>query len=67
MAVATRRFGGTIPCGADPMLDQPAALPDGNCLFFSHGRAALRWLVASRGPFEGFELANLAPCRPRHD
>ena len=53
MAVVTRRFGGTIPCGVDPILDRPAAFPDRNCLFFSHGRAALRWLVATRGPFEG--------------
>ncbi len=47
-----RRFGGTIPVGADALLATAARL-DPTLLYFSHGRAALRWIVGARGPFAG--------------
>lgn len=47
-----RRFGGTIPAGADALLTTPTRL-DPTLLYFSHGRSALRWIVGARGPFAG--------------
>ena len=44
------RFGGELPEGCDAMLQKPSA-PDLEILLFSHGRAALAWFLAAKGPF----------------
>ncbi len=44
------RFGGELPAGCDMDLPAPAT-PDAQTLLFSHGRAALAWFVAAKGPF----------------
>ncbi|MBM3505984.1 MAG: hypothetical protein FJX65_19275, partial [Alphaproteobacteria bacterium] len=44
------RLGGELPAGADGAPVAPWSLPS-DVLAFSHGRAALAWLHASRGPF----------------
>jgi len=46
----SHRFGGTITLGCDPLLEQPVALNE-DFLYFSHGRAAMIWLLQNRGPF----------------
>ena len=59
------RFGGELPLGCDP-LGPPAPLPD-NVYAFSHGRAALSWLVAARGPFASAAIcAYTCPTVPAH-
>lgn len=43
-------FGGELPLACDPLRDAPEPLaPDS--LLFSHGRAALAWLIGRTGPF----------------
>ena len=49
--VLVKRFGGTITMGCDPLLRNPRELPE-NLLFFSHGRAAMIWLIQNLGPFQ---------------
>lgn len=44
-----RRFGGELPLGCDRLGPERPEAAD--VLGFSHGRAALGWLVATRGPF----------------
>lgn len=62
--IATR-FGGELPLGCDALRPVPRALPD-NVLLFSHGRAALLWLIARRGPFASAALsAYTCPSVPR--
>jgi hypothetical protein len=59
------RFGGELPLGCDPLLPAPRALPD-DVLLFSHGRAALNWLIARRGPFASAAIsAYTCPSVPR--
>ena len=59
------RFGGELPLGCDPP-GPPAPLPD-NVYAFSHGRAALSWLAASRGPFASAAIcAYTCPTVPEH-
>ena len=61
-----KRFGGELPLGCDPLLEQPSPLPP-NVLCFSHGRAALSWLLESRGPFRSAAMcAYTCPTVPRH-
>lgn len=60
-----RRFGGELPWGCDPLLteaeDEAAAV-----LGFSHGRAALAWLIERRGPFaNALVCAYTCPSVPR--
>ncbi len=60
-----RRFGGDLPWGCDPVLtvaaDEAAAV-----LGFSHGRAALAWLIERRGPFaHALVCAYTCPSVPR--
>lgn len=62
-----RRFGGEIPFGADPELKDGnrRTLPH-NVFAFSHGRAALAWLIARRGPFaSALVCAYTCPELPR--
>jgi hypothetical protein len=64
--VAYERFGGELPLGCDPLAPSPSPLP-GNVLAFSHGRAALSWLAAARGPFASAALcAYTCPTVPAH-
>ncbi|MGD9537711.1 MAG: hypothetical protein AB7P52_08705 [Alphaproteobacteria bacterium] len=59
------RFGGELPLGCDALLPAPRALP-GDVLLFSHGRAALGWLIGRRGPFASAALsAYTCPSVPR--
>ena len=44
-----QRFGGELPLGCDPLLPVPRPEP-ASVLGFSHGRAALGWLVERHGP-----------------
>ena len=46
-----KRFGGTITPGCDQLLEEPRILPD-NALCFSHGRAAMIWLLHNAGKFD---------------
>lgn len=58
------RFGGELPAGCDPQAP-PGAEPT-DCLFFSHGRAALAWLLERRGPFASAVVgAYTCPVVPR--
>lgn len=60
------KFGGELPLGCDALLDEPVALP-ANVLAFSHGRAALSWFIANRGPFSSAAIsAYTCPTVPRH-
>lgn len=47
----TPRFGGELPAGVDAMRAAPEPFPP-RALLFSHGRAALGWLIRRRGPFD---------------
>ncbi len=59
------RFGGELPLGCD-RLGPPRPLPD-NVYAFSHGRAALSWLVAARGPYASAAIcAYTCPTVPAH-
>lgn len=59
------RFGGELPLGCD-VLGDAAPLPD-NVYAFSHGRAALSWLVAARRPFTSAAVcAYTCPTVPAH-
>ncbi len=62
---AYRRFGGELPLDCDPLL--PAPCPEsGAVLGFSHGRAALGWLIRRRGPFTAaLVCAYTCPTVPR--
>ncbi len=61
-----RRFGGELPLGVDPLLAEPRPLPR-NVLAFSHGRAAISWVLETRGPFASAALsAYTCPSVPRH-
>ena len=63
--MAYERFGGELPLGCDP-LGSPMPLPD-NVYAFSHGRAALSWFAAARGPFASAAVcAYTCPTVPRH-
>jgi hypothetical protein len=46
-----KRFGGTITPGCDQLLLEPRTLPD-NALCFSHGRAAMIWIIHNAGKFD---------------
>jgi len=64
--VTFARFGGELPLGCDPLAPLPAPLPD-NVYAFSHGRAALSWLAAARGPFASAAVcAYTCPTVPAH-
>lgn len=52
----SRRFGGELPSGCDPLAEHPSVLP-ADCLAFSHGRGALSWLLRHRGPFASAMVA----------
>jgi hypothetical protein len=59
------RFGGELPLGCDPV-GPPTPLPD-NVYAFSHGRAALAWLAAARGPYDSAAIcAYTCPTVPEH-
>ena len=58
------RFGGELPAGCDPQA--PPVTETADCLFFSHGRAALAWLLERRGPFASALVeAYTCPVVPR--
>ncbi len=60
-----RRFGGELPLGCDPRLSWPCLEPE-TALGFSHGRAALDWLIGRRGPFAAaLVCAYTCPTVPR--
>ena len=64
--MAYERFGGELPLGCDPLAPAAQPLPD-NVLAFSHGRAALSWLAAARGPFASAAIcAYTCPSVPTH-
>jgi len=59
-----RRFGGELPSGCDPRLAEARSEP--MALGFSHGRAALDWLIRRRGPFAAaLVCAYTCPTVPR--
>ena len=59
------RFGGELPLGCDRLLRRPQRLPR-ESLCFSHGRAALVWLLKARGPFRSAAVcAYTCPTVPR--
>ena len=49
-------FGGELPMGCDPLVSKPGKLLDSG-LNFSNGRAALAWLIKTRGPFDAALLS----------
>ena len=50
-ALLSKKFGGTITLGCDPVLPSPRSLPS-DALFFSHGRAAMIWIMRNAGEFQ---------------
>lgn len=64
-AQPARRLGGELPEGCDARALVPWALPH-DVFAFSHGRAALAWLHAARGPFAAvLHCAYTCPSVPR--
>lgn len=60
------RYGGELPLGCDVLASESQPLGDAH-LGFSHGRAALRWLLEHRGPFESVAYcAYTCPSVPKH-
>lgn len=60
------RFGGELPLDCDPLRPAPEPLPP-EVLGFSHGRAALGWLIRRRGPFAAaLVCAYTCPSVPEH-
>jgi hypothetical protein len=51
----TKRFGGTITMGCDPRSRKSRFLAD-ELLYFSHGRAAMIWLIQQMGVFKSAEV-----------
>ena len=47
----SKRFGGSITLGCDQLLSVPKSSPS-NALYFSHGRAAMIWLLLHAGKFD---------------
>ena len=47
----SKRFGGAITLGCDRILSNPRILPN-EALYFSHGRAAMIWLLHNAGKFD---------------
>jgi len=56
MPPETYAIGGELPLGCDPLNSAPSEFSDG-CLNFSNGRAALTWLLETRGPFDAALLS----------
>jgi hypothetical protein len=62
-----QRFGGELPAGCDPLLPGLEAGAEADTVLgFSHGRAALGWLMERRGPFAAaLVCAYTCPTVPR--